>query len=63
MPVDELNDLLHARLPESDDWDSAGGLLLNLLGHVPANGESIDGGGLVAHRRAGPGSADWGGYG
>jgi putative hemolysin len=42
MPVDELNDLLHARLPESDDWDSVGGLLLNLLGHVPANGESIE---------------------
>jgi putative hemolysin len=42
MPVDELNDLLHARLPESDDWDSVGGLLLNLLGHIPANGESIE---------------------
>jgi CBS domain containing-hemolysin-like protein len=42
MPVDELNDLLHAHLPESDDWDSVGGLLLNVLGHVPTSGESGD---------------------
>jgi putative hemolysin len=42
MAVDELNDLLHAHLPESDDWDSVGGLLLNILGHVPTNGESSD---------------------
>ncbi len=39
MAVDELNDLLHARLPEGDDWDSVGGLLLNLIGHVPKDGE------------------------
>jgi putative hemolysin len=52
MPVDELNDLLHARLPEGDDWDSVGGLLLNLLGHVPANGESAEAAGwrLTAER-------------
>jgi len=42
MPVDELNDLLHARLPENDDWDSIGGLVLHLLGHVPANGEIVE---------------------
>jgi putative hemolysin len=42
MPVDELNDLLHAQLPEGDDWDSVGGLLLNLLGRVPATGESAE---------------------
>src|SRR6202011_2439965 len=42
MAVDELNDLLHAHLPESDDWDSVGGLVLNLLGHVPSEGESVD---------------------
>jgi CBS domain containing-hemolysin-like protein len=52
MAVDELNDLLHAHLPESDDWDSVGGLLLNLLGHVPTNGESseVDGWRLTAER-------------
>jgi CBS domain containing-hemolysin-like protein len=52
MPVDELNDLLHAHLPESDDWDSVGGLLLNVLGHVPASGEfaDVDGWRLTAER-------------
>jgi putative hemolysin len=38
MAVDEVNDLLHADLPEGD-WDSIGGLLLHLLGHIPVNGE------------------------
>ncbi|MEZ5141084.1 MAG: hemolysin family protein [Acidimicrobiales bacterium] len=41
MPVDEANDLLHAALPEGD-WDSIGGLVLHLLGHVPAPGESVE---------------------
>jgi putative hemolysin len=52
MAVDELNDLLHARLPEGDDWDSVGGLLLNLLGHVPNDGESTEAAGwlLTAER-------------
>jgi len=42
MAVDEVNDLLHAHLPESDDWDSIGGLVLNALGHVPTEGEAVD---------------------
>ena len=42
MAVDEVNDLLHARFPEADDWDSIGGLVLNVLGHVPAEGESVE---------------------
>ncbi|HVM63575.1 MAG TPA: hemolysin family protein [Acidimicrobiales bacterium] len=52
MPVDELNDLLHAHLPESDDWDSVGGLLLHVLGHIPTTGESaeVDGWRLTAER-------------
>jgi putative hemolysin len=52
MAVDEVNDLLHARLPEDGDWDSIGGLLLNLLGHLPAEGESADAAGwrLTAER-------------
>ena len=41
MPLDEVNDLLRARLPEGD-WDTVGGLLLSELGHVPAEGESVD---------------------
>jgi len=51
MPVDEVNDLLHASLPEGD-WDSIGGLVLHLLGHVPAVGEAVeaDGWELVAEK-------------
>jgi len=41
MPLDEVNDLLRARLPEGD-WDTVGGLLLSELGHVPAEGESVE---------------------
>jgi CBS domain containing-hemolysin-like protein len=40
MPVDELNDLLHAELPEGD-WHTVGGLMFHLLGHVPVEGESV----------------------
>ena len=52
MALDEVNELLHARLPEGDDWDSIGGLVLHLLGHVPVEGEAveIDGWRLVAER-------------
>ena len=51
LPVDELNDVLHADLPEGD-WDTVGGLLLDLLGHVPTSGEhaAVDGWLLVADR-------------
>jgi CBS domain containing-hemolysin-like protein len=43
MPVDEVNELLEeSDLPESDDWDTVGGLLYSLLGHVPQEGESAD---------------------
>jgi CBS domain containing-hemolysin-like protein len=41
MPVDELNDLLDTPLP-TGDWDSVGGLMFHLLGHVPHEGETID---------------------
>ena len=33
MPIDEVNDLVHADLPEGD-WDTVGGFLFNLLGLV-----------------------------
>ncbi|MGH9071350.1 MAG: hemolysin family protein, partial [Acidimicrobiales bacterium] len=51
MPVDELNELLHAELPEGD-WDTVGGLMLSLLGHVATEGEAVseDGYRLVAER-------------
>jgi CBS domain containing-hemolysin-like protein len=41
LPVDELNALLDADLPEGD-WDTVGGLLFNVLGRVPVEGESVD---------------------
>jgi len=40
--VDELNKVLHLEVPESDEYDTVGGLLLSLLGHVPAAGEHCD---------------------
>ena len=41
MPIDEVNELLHAELPEGD-WDTIAGLVFNLLGHVPTEGETVD---------------------
>ena len=41
MPIDELNELLEAELP-TGDWDTVGGLVYNLLGHVPSEGETVD---------------------
>jgi CBS domain containing-hemolysin-like protein len=39
--IDDLGDLLGLDLPDGD-WDSVGGMLIGLLGHVPAEGESVD---------------------
>ena len=55
LPIDELNQLLNAELP-TGDWDTVGGLVYDLLGHVPAEGETVetDGHRLTAekvHRR------------
>jgi putative hemolysin len=58
MPVDEVDDLLDGALPEGD-WDTVGGLMFHLLGHVPTEGEQIECEGLilraerVARRRIG----------
>ncbi len=41
MPIDELNELLGAEFPEGD-YDTVGGLVYFLLGHVPAEGETVD---------------------
>jgi CBS domain containing-hemolysin-like protein len=38
MPIHELEELLHLELPEGD-WDTVGGLVFSLLGHVPQEGE------------------------
>lgn len=39
-PIDEVNDALDLELP-SDEWDTVGGLVLTLLGHVPVAGEVV----------------------
>jgi putative hemolysin len=51
MSTDDVNELLGARLPEGD-WDTIGGVVLALLGHIPAEGESVvaDGYLFVAER-------------
>jgi putative hemolysin len=51
LSVDELNDLLDAELP-TGSWDTVGGLLFDLLGRVPGEGEGadVDGVRLVAER-------------
>ena len=45
LPVDELGALLACELP-NEEWDTVGGLLFGLLGHVPKPGESVEVGGL-----------------
>lgn len=44
MNLDDLAELLGTELPEGD-WDSVGGMLIGLLGHVPVEGEAapVDG--------------------
>ncbi len=51
MAVDEVNELLHVELPEGD-WDTLGGLVFHLAGHVPHEGEEVvcDGHRLLVER-------------
>jgi CBS domain containing-hemolysin-like protein len=39
-PVDDVSDELGTELPDTE-WDTVGGLILNLLGHVPEEGEVV----------------------
>jgi CBS domain containing-hemolysin-like protein len=39
MPIDDLNDLLGTDLP-AHEWDTLGGLMYNLMGKIPKQGES-----------------------
>jgi CBS domain containing-hemolysin-like protein len=41
MSIDQVNELVGADLPEGD-WDTVGGLVYSLLGHVPTEGEGVD---------------------
>jgi CBS domain containing-hemolysin-like protein len=53
MTLDDADDLLGAQLPQGP-WDTVGGLVLDLAGHVPQEGEvvDIDGYQLVVERMA-----------
>jgi magnesium and cobalt exporter, CNNM family len=44
--VDEVNELLDVELPD-EEWDSVGGLLLDIFGRIPPEGEEIRFQGLV----------------
>jgi CBS domain containing-hemolysin-like protein len=39
-PIDEVSEALGTELPDAE-WDTVGGLVLNLLGHVPEAGETV----------------------
>jgi CBS domain containing-hemolysin-like protein len=41
LPVDELNEMLGTDLPK-EEWDTLGGLVFGLLGHVPSPGERVE---------------------
>jgi len=38
--IDEVNEILDVDLPATE-WDTVGGLMFNLLGHVPIEGETV----------------------
>jgi putative hemolysin len=38
--IDDVSDELGVELPDTE-WDTVGGLVFNLLGHVPEEGESV----------------------
>jgi len=44
--VDEVNDELHAALPEDEDYDTIGGYVFATLGHIPEAGQSLECAGL-----------------
>ena len=39
-PIDEVSEELGMELPDTE-WDTVGGLVFNLLGHVPEEGETV----------------------
>ncbi len=45
-PMEDLSEDLHLGIPESDDYDSVGGYVLDALGEVPQAGTAFDAGGV-----------------
>jgi CBS domain containing-hemolysin-like protein len=56
--VERLEDLFPVRIPDDAEWETVGGMIFGLLGHVPRVGESVEAYGLrftvegADHRRA-----------
>ena len=56
--VEELEELFPVRVPDDGEWETVGGLIFGLLGHVPRVGDSVEAHGLrftvegADHRRA-----------
>lgn len=47
MPIDELNETLDVKLPESEDYDSLGGYVFSELGRIPKTGETLEASGYT----------------
>ncbi len=47
IPIDELNEELDAKFPESDEYDSFGGYIFSRLGRIPAVGETLEAAGYT----------------
>ncbi|MEX0990666.1 MAG: hemolysin family protein [Actinomycetota bacterium] len=41
LPIDELNETLQVELPD-DEWDTVAGLMLNLIGDIPSEGQEVN---------------------
>jgi len=39
--IDDVNELLEAELPD-EEWDTVAGLVLDLFGRIPKNGEGVE---------------------
>jgi putative hemolysin len=42
IPIDELNEALDSKLPESEEYDSLGGYVYSELGRIPKVGETLE---------------------
>jgi len=40
--IDDLNDVLKLEIPEDEDYDTAAGLVISELGHIPDAGEQVE---------------------
>ena len=57
LSIDEVNELLDVELPD-EEWDTVGGLMLDLLGSIPEEGEEVAFQSLRFTAERGPGPPD-----